>query len=251
MVASPDDLVAVVDDDASVCEAIARVLQLRGYRVAGFTRARDYLAHRTRTLQPACLLADIRMPELDGLELYRRTRREGIEVPTIFMTGTTDLAMVVDAMKSGAADLLPKPFSAQTLYAAVERAVQRARRATDERWSVVRLWAAASQLTPREAEVAGLVAAGMLNKQVALHIGTGEQTVKVHRARAMRKLGAHSLADLVRVTDRLMAIPVRRVILPDGSAVQRPAALDRMAAAVFRSARLELDSRVEPRAEDG
>lgn len=241
MVAYLDDLVAVVDDDAAVCEAIARVLQVRGYRVAGFTRARDYLAQRNRTLQPACLLADIRMPELDGLELYRRTRSEGIEVPTIFMTGTTDLAMVVDAMKAGAADLLPKPFSAQTLYAAVERAVMRSRRATDERWSVVRLWAAASQLTPREAEVAGLVAAGLLNKQVALRIGTGEKTVKVHRARAMRKLGAHSLADLVRVTDRLMAIPVRRVILPDGSAVQRPAALDRMAAAVVHSARIQRD----------
>ena len=241
MVAPPSDLVAVVDDDLSVCESIARVLSLRGYRVAEFTSAGEYLVQRSRQLEPACLLADIHMPEIDGLELYRRTIREGVDVPTIFMTGTTDMSLVVDAMQSGAADLLPKPFTPQKLFAAVERAIQKAHAVVDARWSVVRLWEAASQLTPREAEVAGYVASGLLNKQVAAHIGTGEKTVKVHRARAMQKLGAHSLADLVRVTDRLVAIPVRRVILPNGETMQRPLVLDRMSEALTTSARMERD----------
>ncbi|HYC50350.1 MAG TPA: response regulator [Gemmatimonadaceae bacterium] len=238
-------LIAVVDDDASVCESIARVLSVHGYRVAEFTSANEYLVQRSRQLQPACLLADIRMPELDGLELYRRTLRDGVDVPTIFMTGTTDVSLVVDAMHSGAADLLPKPFSPQKLFDAVERAIQRAGAVLDDRWSVVRLWASASQLTPREAEVAGYVASGLLNKQVAAHIGTREKTVKVHRARAMQKLGAHSLADLVRMTDRLVAIPVRRVILRDGSAMQRPPVLDRLVEAVKAAARIEADTSPE------
>jgi FixJ family two-component response regulator len=226
------DIVAVVDDDRSVCAAIRVELENRGYRVVEFTSAREYLDQRARALRPVCLVADIGMPDLDGLEMYRRTRREGIDVPTIFMTDTTDVSLIIDAMKAGAADLLPKPLSAQRVSTSVEGVLQRARRVSDERWSIVQLWATASRLTPREAEVAGLVAAGLANKQVAMALGIGEKTVKVHRARAMHKLEAHTLVDLVHVADRLLDVPVRRLILPDGSHVQRPAVLDRMAEAV-------------------
>jgi FixJ family two-component response regulator len=226
------DVVAVVGDDRSVSAAISEALGNRGYRVVGFTSALEYLAQRARALQPVCLVADIAIPDLDGVEMYRRTRREGIEVPTIFITDTTDVARIVEAMKCGAADLLPKPLSAERLVTAVDSALQRAQRVLDERWSIVQLWSTASRLTPREAEVAGLVAAGLLNKQVALQLGIREQTVKVHRARAMHKLGAQTLVDLVHITDRLLDIPVRRVILPDGSHIRRPGVLDVMAEAV-------------------
>lgn len=226
------DVVAVVDDDRSVLGSIRTDLENRGYRVVEFTSASDYLAQRARELQPVCLVVDIGNPDLDGVEMYRRTRREGIEVPTIFITDTTNVSLIVDAMKAGAADLLPKPLSPERLVAAVEGALQRARRVLDERWSIVQLWATASRLTPREAEVAGLVAVGLANKQVARKLGIREKTVKVHRARAMRKLGAHTLVDLVHVTDRLLDIPVRRVIMPDGSHVRRPPVLDVMAEAV-------------------
>lgn len=229
------DIVAVIDDDRSVSAAIRVELEKRGYRVAEFTSASEYLAQRARALRPVCLVADIGMPDLDGVELYRRTRREGIEVPTIFMTDTSDVSLIVDAMKAGAADLLPKPLSAERISTSVESVLQRARRVSDERWSIVRLWATASRLTSREAEVAGLVAAGLANKQVAMELGIGEKTVKVHRARAMHKLEAHTLVDLVHVADRLLDIPVRRLVLPDGSHVQRPAVLDRMAEAVNRT----------------
>lgn len=226
------DLVAVIDDDPSVRAIIQTELERRGYRIVGFSSASEYLAQRARQLRPVCLVADIDIPDLDGVELYRRTRREGIEVPTIFITDTTDVSLIVEAMKAGAADLLPKPLSAARLCTAVESALHRARSISDERWSIVQLWTTVSRLTPREAEVTALVAAGFANKQVAQMLGIQHKTVKVHRARAMHKLGAQSLVDLVHITDRLLEIPVRRVILPDGSHIRRPRVLDVMAEAV-------------------
>jgi len=226
-------LIAIVDDDPSICRALTRALATHGYRVETFLRARDYL-RASAHMKPTCVLADLKMPEIDGLEMYRHAQQKGLDIPTVFMTAVRDGPAIVEAMKSGAMDLLIKPFSSPALLAAVESAVERAERARREQRSVADLWALASGLTPREAEVAALVASGLLNKQVAVAIGTGEKTVKVHRARAMRKLQTHSLPDLVRVTDHLVGSDLRVIRLENGIA-RRPRIVDIMAAALSRA----------------
>jgi FixJ family two-component response regulator len=231
MIMPREHLIAVVDDEATVCRALSTALSINGYAVRAFAGASDYLAERPR-IDPVCLLADIRMPGIDGVAMHHAAQRAGLDVPTVFMTAAGDAATVVQAMKAGAEDLLLKPFSLTTLMTAVGAAVDRGLRARAERLSLAELWRSAASLTPREAEVAALVASGRLNKHVAVEIGTGERTVKVHRARAMRKLGAHSVADLVRILDRLLGVPVRQFIVIDGTTIVRPAKLDIMAAAL-------------------
>jgi FixJ family two-component response regulator len=172
------------------------------------------------------VLADIRMPGVDGLAMHRAAREEGSEVPTVFMTATGDVPTVVEAMKAGASDLLAKPFTTNALLAAIHTAIDRAQRVDVEQHSLADIWRAAQKLTPREAEIAALVASGRLNKQVAALTGITEKTVKVHRARALRKLGAASLAELVRIVDRIMAERDRRSVHVDGVDVDRPAAVD-------------------------
>jgi len=196
-------LVVVVDDDASVCDSLARVLGSHGYRVRTYQRAADYLADGNR-LAPACVLADVRMPDLDGLEMHRAGVALGLLAPTVFMTDMGDVATVVSAMREGAVDVLEKPFASESLLHAVSAAVERSRAVRAESQRVEELWQAVARLTPREAEVAALVATGRLNKQIAAAIGTSEKTVKVHRARALRKLGVHSVAELVRLLDRAL-----------------------------------------------
>ena len=220
-----ESLIAVVDDDAAVIRSISRALTTRGYRVQTFSTAREYLDQR-HAINPTCVLADIRMPELDGLAMHRVARENGETVPTVFMTGTGDIAVVVEAMKSGASDLLSKPFSRQALFTAIDAACDKARRDSVGQHSLADLWRALAQLTPREAEVAALVSSGLLNKQVGAATGITEKTVKVHRARAMRKLHAASLAELVRNVDRIFAERDRRTIHVDGQEVLRPAAVD-------------------------
>lgn len=229
-----ESLIAVVDDDVNVCRSVSRVLSTRGYRVRSFTSAREYLTD-LHSLTPTCVLADIRMPELDGLTMYRVAREDGLEVPTVFMTGTGDISTIVQAMKVGASDLLSKPFTPQALFDAIDAAIDRSVRVHVEQLSLAELWRSLARLTPREAEVGALVASGLLNKQVAAAIGTTEKTVKVHRARVMRKLNAKSLAELVRIIDRIIADPERHVLHVDGADVPRPAALDIIARALNAS----------------
>ena len=228
MVARAEHLIAVVDDDAGVCRAVCRTLTINGYDVRTFGSAREYLESR-HSLEPACVVADIIMPGLTGVAMHELARQHDWDVPTVFMTASRDVPQIVQAMKAGAIDLLAKPFTPEALLVAVRSAVNRSRRLDGERRWVAELWRAAETLTPREAEVVALVASGRLNKQVAALIGIGEATVKIHRARAMRKLQTGSLASLVRLMDRLLTAPVRRVLDVDGRHLARPKTLDIMA----------------------
>jgi FixJ family two-component response regulator len=197
-------LIVVVDDDPGICRSLAQVLGTNGYRVRTYLSASDYLAE-SDGLMPACVLADVRMPDLDGLAMHRAVVERGLFVPTVFMTGSGDVATVVSAMREGAVDVLEKPFDASSVLGAVSAAVARSHVAREASAQLHVLWHAVSTLTPREAEVAALVATGRLNKQVAALLGTSEKTVKVHRARALRKLGVRSVAELVRFVDRALA----------------------------------------------
>ena len=153
---------------------------------------------------PDCILMDIRMPDVDGLALFRTLRSGHDEAPAIFMTGTGHIPTVVEAMKEGALDLLAKPFSAADLMQAIGRAVETSGHTRDRQRLLADEWHLLSRLTPREAEVCALVTCGLLNKRVAAIIGTTEKTVKVHRGRVTHKLGASSVAELVRLVDAVM-----------------------------------------------
>jgi FixJ family two-component response regulator len=218
-------LVAVIDDDEATCRAVARFLGAEGYRVRTYTTAREYL-DETDAASPACVLVDIRMPEVDGLDLVRTMRHGGGDVPAVFMTGTGDIPTVVEAMKEGALDLLAKPFSGTTLSTAIAAAADSGRRLRAERRGLVDVWRRLERLTPREAEVCALVACGLLNKRVAARIGTKEKTVKVHRGRVMQKLRLGSLAELIRLVDTVQAERSRHTIKLDGQDVPRPRAAD-------------------------
>ncbi len=220
-----EPLVVVIDDNESVCRALARMLTTSGYRARTYVSASQYLAEAD-SLEPSCVLADIRMPELDGIALARAMREAGGDAPIIFMTGTGDVSTVVDAMKQGAVDLLPKPFSADALLDAVAHAIDASHRTDDAHRALVSLWRTVGRLTPREAEVCALVTCGSANKIVAAQIGITEKTVKVHRGRVMHKLAAPSLAELVRIVDRIVTAPDRRAIRLDGIEVARPKAVD-------------------------
>jgi FixJ family two-component response regulator len=218
-------LVAVIDDDEATCRAVARFLGAEGYRVRTYTTAREYL-DETDVSSPACVLLDIRMPGLDGLDLIRTMRDGGGDVPAVFMTGTGDIPTVVEAMKEGALDLLAKPFSATTLSTAIAAATDSGRRVRVERRALADVWRRLERLTPREAEVCALVACGLLNKRVAARIGTKEKTVKVHRGRVMQKLQLTSIAELIRLVDMVQAERSRHSIKLDGIDVLRPRTVD-------------------------
>lgn len=218
-------LVVVIDDDEATCRAVARMLTATGYRVRTFTTAREYLDD-IDAAAPACILADLRMPDVDGLALFRAMHDGGIETPTIFMTGSGHIPTVVEAMKEGALDLLAKPFSSDDLAAAMLRATDSARRMAEDRRALAAAWHQLERVTPREAEVCALVACGLLNKRVAARIGTTEKTVKVHRGRVMQKLHAGSLADMVRFVESVIAERDRHFVKVDGAEIRRPRAAD-------------------------
>jgi FixJ family two-component response regulator len=218
-------LVAVIDDDEATCRAVARFLGAEGYRVRTYTTAREYL-DETDAASPACVLVDIRMPVVDGLELIRTMRDGGGDVPAVFMTGSGDIPTVVEAMKEGALDLLAKPFSAETLSTAIATATDSGRKVRDERRALAEVWHRLERLTPREAEVCAFVACGLLNKRVAARIGTKEKTVKVHRGRVMQKLNLASLAELIRLVDAVQAERGRHSIKLDGVDLTRPRTVD-------------------------
>lgn len=196
-------LVLIVDDDRAVRTALARLLRASGYTVEVFPAALPLLERLAGVTGPCCVVSDVRMPGMNGLELLERLRAARAPVSLVFMTAFADVPMTLHAMKSGALDLLQKPVSATTLLPAVAAALVRARAAAEASERVEDLRGRYRTLTPRERQVFALVTSGMLNKQVGFELGTSEKTVKVQRARVILKMGAHSLADLVRMADRL------------------------------------------------
>lgn len=194
----PSAMVLVVDDDASVRKSLSRVISEAGYRVQTYASSREFLA-RVSEPGPSCLVLDVRMPGITGLELQETLAGAVHEIPIVFITGHGDILMSVKAMKAGAVDFLTKPFARKDLLDAIARAVAKDARdlGTEARDDEIR--GRVKLLTPRERQVFALVVTGMLNKQIASQLGVGEKTVKVHRARVMEKMQAGSLAALVRL----------------------------------------------------
>ena len=183
-------------------KALTRLLKAEGFAVRGFTSAKTFLeVYRTEEL--SCLVLDVAMPELNGLELQQRLTHAGILLPIVFLTGHGDIPMSVQAIKAGAVDFLTKPVNDADLLRAVRAALRRAAEQRERASETGKLRYRLASLTPREREVMDHVVTGQLNKQIAGDLGTGEHTVKVHRARVMEKMGVESLADLVRIAERL------------------------------------------------
>jgi FixJ family two-component response regulator len=198
----PSQVVFVIDDDASMRDAVSRLLNAVGLTVQTFASAREFLAGRLPDV-PGCAVLDVRLPGLSGLDLQREMVERGIHIPVIFVTGHGDIPMSVQAMKAGAVEFLTKPFRDQDLLDAVRSGIQLDRQGRKERAELAELRDGLRQLTPREREVMSLVVAGLLNKQIALRLGTSEKTIKIHRSHVMQKMRADSLADLVRMSQKL------------------------------------------------
>jgi FixJ family two-component response regulator len=198
----PITVVFVVDDDDSARRGLERLLRINGYPVRSFPSAAAFLAHPDPDC-PSCLLLDIRMPHLTGLDVQRAVNDSGRALPVILMTGFADLDACILGMKAGAADFLVKPFDEEQILRAVDAALDRCRELRQARTEYRELRSRFDLLTPRERQVFQLVTEGLLNKQIAGLLGTREGTVKLHRANLTRKLQAHSLTDLVRMADRL------------------------------------------------
>ncbi len=192
----------VVDDDASVRGALARLLHSAGYQTETFASAEGFLA-QSRFDAPGCIILDVRMPGLNGLELQQALAAADRQLPIVFITGHGDVPMSVRAMKAGAEDFLPKPFDDEELLKAVAQALNKSQREQNERTEVDEIRKRLSSLTPREREVLCHVVAGQLNKQIAADLRIAEKTIKVHRGRVMEKMGASSLAGLVAMAARI------------------------------------------------
>ena len=199
-------LVFVVDDDASLRTSLQDLLESVGLRVAACASAQDFL-HRPRSEGPSCLVLDVRLPGLSGLELQQELARGAVQMPIIFITGHGDIPMSVQAMKAGAVDFLSKPFRDQELLDAVHQALARDRHARMQRAQVEELRRRFAALTPRQRDVMARMVAGLLTKQIAGELGTSEATVKTHRKQVMAKMRAESLADLIRFADQLGLLP--------------------------------------------
>jgi len=197
-----DAIVFVVDDDSSIREAIKSLVSLVGPRVETFGSAQEFLRNERPDL-PGCVVLDVELPGLSGLDLQRELAAHGIKLPIIFITGYGDIPMSVRAMKAGATEFLTKPFRDQDLLDAIQQALGRDRAARHHSRETAELRKRFDALTSREREVMGLVVAGWLNKQIGFELEISEITVKIHRGRVMNKMGAQSLAELVKMTERL------------------------------------------------
>ena len=194
-------VVFIVDDDPSVRKSLARVVTSAGYAAEAFASAREFMA-RKAPVGPCCVVLDVRMPEISGLDLQDALAGFPHRPPIVFITGHGDISMSVKAMKAGAVDFLTKPFEVERLLEAIRHAVQKDVKDRGEEDRTTEILDRVKQLTPRETAVLALVVTGMLNKQIAAELGIGEKTVKVHRGRVMVKMHAGSVAELVRMADR-------------------------------------------------
>jgi RNA polymerase sigma factor (sigma-70 family) len=199
-----DSIVYVIDDDPSVRDAIKSLIRSVRMNVETFASAQEFMSCK-RPKVPACLVLDVRMPGLSGLDLQRELTDARIDIPIIFITGHGDIPMSVRAMKAGAVEFLTKPFRDQDLLDAIAQAIDSDREQRKQRADIADLRNRFEQLTPREREVMDLVVAGLLNKQIAIRLGISEITVKLHRHQAMEKMKADSLAELVRMSEKLSA----------------------------------------------
>jgi len=200
------DVVFIVEDDPSVRTAIGRLIRSVGLQVQLFSSAQEFL-RTERADVPACLVLDARLPGLSGLDLQQILVEQRSTVPIIFITGHGDIPMSVMAMKAGAVEFLTKPFQDGDLLNAIQQALERDRTTRVQRAEITALQRLWDSLTPREREVFSLVAHGLLNKQIAAQLGASEKTIKVHRGKVMRKMQAQSLADVVRMADKLGIVP--------------------------------------------
>jgi FixJ family two-component response regulator len=204
----PKPIVFVVDDDISLRESLELLIEFAGWQPETFASAGEFLA-RPRTALPNCLVLDISLPDLNGLELQKFIASERTDMPIIFITGHGDVPMTVQAMKGGAVEFLTKPFDNEVLLSAIRHAIKRSAAVLDDQAETSALRNSYESLTPREQDVLRLVVAGMLNKQIGLKLGISEITVKAHRGKMMQKMKADSLADLVKTAVRLGLAPAR------------------------------------------
>ena len=203
---SATPVIHIVDDDASFRTAIGRLLRASGYEVALYESA-HLLLKKLPSMEPGCILLDVRMPDLSGPELQARLVELGNALPIIFLTGHGDIPMSVRAIKTGAEDFLSKPVPKKTLLEAIERALARYEDGREQRERLDALRTLVATFTPREREVFALVVRGKLNKQIAFELGTSERTIKAHRHNIMQKLQVHSLAEAVSIAERLGLLP--------------------------------------------
>jgi FixJ family two-component response regulator len=201
-------VVFVVDDDVSVRESLELLISFAGWQPETFASAEQFLA-RPRTLTPSCMVLDVSLPDLNGLELQKLIASDRMDMPIIFITGHGDVPTTVQAMKAGAVEFLTKPFDDEVLLTAIRQAIARSSATLDDQAQLQTLRDTYAALTPREQEVMRLVVAGMLNKQIGLKLGISEITVKAHRGKMMFKMKADSVADLVKAAMRLGLTPAR------------------------------------------
>ena len=208
----PTPIVFVVDDDVSVRESLESLIRCAGWEPETFVSAQEFLS-RPRVRGPSCLILDVALPDLSGLDLQKRIAVDRIDMPIIFITGYGDVPMTVQAMKAGAVEFLTKPFGDDVLLSAIRNAIERSQTALRHEAEIRALRDCHASLSRREREVMELVVSGLLNKQVGFELGISEITVKAHRGKLMRKMNAGSLADLVNMAARLRLAPAPRLTL--------------------------------------